>query len=99
MKPSLTLKHVDILSQQTSSQGGGKPFEEESHLEYSLGGTFTCAFEPRKMLTQMKKRVQTWLGPWHKLCKKHVILSVQRDQADLVIYQPGEQSWKKTRQL
>lgn len=57
MKPSLTLKHVDILSQQTSSQGGGKPFDEESHLEYSLGGTFTCAFEPRKMLTQMKKRV------------------------------------------
>ena len=25
-----------------SSQGGGKPFDEESHLEYSLGGRFTC---------------------------------------------------------
>ena len=57
MKPSLSLKHVDTESKQVSSQGGGKPFDEESHLEYSLGRTFTCEFEPRKMLMQMKMRV------------------------------------------
>lgn len=57
MKPSLSLKHVDTESKQVSSQGGGKPFDAESHLEYSLGGTFTCEFEPRKVLMQMKTRV------------------------------------------
>ena len=57
MKPSLSLKHVDIQSKQISSQGGGKPFDEESHLEYSLGGSFTCESQPRKMLMQMKKRI------------------------------------------
>lgn len=37
MKPSLSLKHVDIQSKQISSQGGGKPLTKKATLNILLG--------------------------------------------------------------
>lgn len=66
--------------------GRGKPLDEESDLGYSLEGIFTCEFEPRKMLTQMKKGsldlagslAQTLYEECHSQClaKTRLILSL-----------------------
>lgn len=42
MKSCLSLKCVDIQGEQISSQGGGKPSDEENYLVCFLKGNFTC---------------------------------------------------------
>lgn len=54
-KSSLSLRPMDIQGKQISSIGIAKPFGKENDPGYSLVGTFTCEFEPRKMLIQTQK--------------------------------------------